>query len=169
MQRASILLHEQIIVFLGDLAPDVLHDPGHCSRGLLLAAVEEREVFSGDPLEAGLAPPESFQVPHVLLVGLETAGEGAARDELRPEVHGHFVPAQGLELVLALVRVPQLLPQTFPQFLQGLRRGEVVPWLLLLLLLAGTGFRDRICDQLNVHATIVGVHSEGLQLVQDVI
>ena len=36
-------------------------------------------------------------------------------NSLSPEVHIHFVPAESLELILPLVKVLQLLLQTFPK------------------------------------------------------
>ena len=92
------------------------------------------EVLGCDPLEACLAGLEPLELAHGLLVALEAAVEGTALDELRPEVHGHLVAAEGLELVLPLVRVSELLAQTLPQLLQGLRRCEVVSEPLGLLL-----------------------------------
>jgi hypothetical protein len=91
-----------------------LHDLHNIFLTMFLLLIIQLQVLSSDPLEAGLAGSEPVDLGGGSVVALETAVEGAALDELRPEVHGHLVAAEGLELVLTLVRVPQLLTQTLP-------------------------------------------------------
>jgi len=120
-----IFFHDCILLTLY-LSPDPLHDlHEHLSLGLRVFLIQLK-VLGCDPLEARLAGLEPVELPHGPLVALQAPLEGATLNQLRPEVHGHFVPAQGLELVLTLVRVSQLLTQTLPQLLQGLRRCKVV-------------------------------------------
>ena len=70
-----------------------------------------------------------LELPHVPqgpLVALEPLFKGSTLDQLGPEVDVHLVPAQCLELIFTLVRVPKLLPEALPQLLKGLRRSKVV-------------------------------------------